>query len=83
MSPSSGSSSGGTLLTITGAGFASNKDDISVDIDGVPCEVINASWSEIVCWTGAPEMGSKVIPNEVGGSVMFVGVESGFRFKGE
>lgn len=56
ISPATGSVSGGTLLTITGFGFGESKDDISVDIDGVPCEVVNVTSSEINCWTGVPPL---------------------------
>ena len=37
--PSVGSPTGGTLLTIQGAGFTGVEGEIEVDIDGIPCEV--------------------------------------------
>ena len=78
----SGSAHGGTLLTITGFGFGDSKDDVTVDIAGVPCEVVSHSISEIKCWTGVPAPGSNVVVSVVGGASNFTGVESGFRFEG-
>lgn len=51
--PSSGGLLGGTLITITGAGFGIMRPDIKVevDIDGVPCEVTEHTQTEIKCWT--------------------------------
>ena len=82
VSPVSGSAHGGTLLTITGFGFGNSKDDVAVDIAGIPCEVVSCSISEIKCWTGVPTPGSNVVASVVGGATNFTGVESGFRFKG-
>ena len=78
----SGSAHGGTLLTVTGFGFGNSKDDVAVDIAGIPCEVVTCSNSEIKCWMGAPAPGSDIVASVVGGASNFTGVESGFRFKG-
>ena len=38
--PQEGSVHGGTLVTISGAGFRAEDGEIEVDIDGIPCQVI-------------------------------------------
>ncbi len=53
VSPSEGSSLGGTLLTITGAGFGSVVDDVAVVVNGVPCDVQSVADAEVTCVTGA------------------------------
>ena len=83
VSPSTGSSTGGALLTITGLGFAETSEDVIVDVGGVPCEVVSVNTTVITCWTGVPSPGSEVIASEEGGTVTFTGVESGLRFEGE
>lgn len=83
VSPSTGSSTGGTLLTITGLGFAETSEDVMVDVGGVPCEIVSVNTTVITCWTGEPSPGSEVIASEAGGNMTFTGVESGLRFKGE
>ncbi len=41
---------GGTILTVTGAGFS---DDIQVTIGSHQCDVITANYSNIECFTPA------------------------------
>ncbi|XP_052286416.1 fibrocystin-L-like [Dreissena polymorpha] len=50
VSPTSGSMAGGALLTITGAGFLEN---LYVTIDGYQCQIVEYSYSEIICKTPA------------------------------
>ena len=74
VTPSSGSTTGGTLLTITGLGFAETTEDVTVDVGGVPCEVVSTNTTVITCWTGVPSTGSEVIANEEGSMVTFTTV---------
>lgn len=55
MSPSSGSTAGGQLVTISGNGFAADVSAISVLIAGVPCAVQSATATTIECKTGPVE----------------------------
>ncbi|KAK7493969.1 hypothetical protein BaRGS_00014851 [Batillaria attramentaria] len=51
--PYSGPISGGTRLTITGENLGKEGDSVEVDIDGVPCNVIEFTGPKrIVCETG-------------------------------
>ena len=78
MQPSSSHPLGGELVTITGSGFGLSCG-MSVDIDGVPCEVIRSSFSEVKCVTGAaPE--DHVAVSEDG---IYPTVQEGYSFKGE
>lgn len=54
---------GGTLLTITGTGFGIERSDmkIQVDVNGVPCEVIEHDQREIKCWTDKHDSGSETV----------------------
>ena len=52
ISPTNGSVSGGTLLTITGSGFSHFTSRVNVSIGSIPCKVVSTSLSEIVCRTG-------------------------------
>ncbi|XP_034055795.1 plexin-B2-like, partial [Gymnodraco acuticeps] len=50
--PGKGPAAGGTLITITGTHLdTATKDDVSVSVGGVPCEVLKFG-SEISCKTG-------------------------------
>ncbi|XP_076825074.1 fibrocystin-L-like [Clavelina lepadiformis] len=49
--PTLGSTAGGTTLSITGNGFV--KDDVTVQVGGVPCVITNVTLSKITCTTGA------------------------------
>ncbi len=52
----SGGDIGGTLLRITGTGFGIDREDmeVTVDVDGSSCEVIEHNPTEILCWTTQP-----------------------------
>lgn len=52
LSPSSGSVSGGSELTLGGSGFSVSLDRVSVSIGEVPCEITSSSHSEVTCTTG-------------------------------
>jgi hypothetical protein len=57
LSPSSGSGAGGTTVTISGSGFASNTAEVSVRFGNSSCNVTAASFSSITCITGAMPAG--------------------------
>lgn len=50
---------GGTFLTIKGKGFGAAKENIKVDIAGLPCEVQSNTATEIICKT------SKAVPSDL------------------
>ena len=80
MKPSASHPQGGELITITGVGFSSSKSSgMAVDIDGIPCKVINSSFNEIKCITGAAPAGHPAVSED--GS--YPDVQEGYRFKGE
>ena len=65
VSPSWGSTEGGTVLTITGRGFFPNtSNDISVLVGGVKCEIIKVSSTEIQCRTGPQPEYCELYPGE-------------------
>ena len=78
MQPSSSHPLGGELVTITGSGFGLSCG-MSVDIDGVPCEVIRSSFSEVKCVTGAAPEGHAAVSEDG----IYPSVQEGYRFKGE
>ena len=51
--PDMGSTVGGDLLTITGENLGDDPNAVSVLIDGIPCNEISASPSEVKCLNGA------------------------------
>ena len=51
VSPSSSSTSGGALITIDGSGFGKKKEDLEVNIGGVPCDLESVSDSQITCYS--------------------------------
>ncbi|XP_043073568.1 PKHD1 like 1, tandem duplicate 1 [Puntigrus tetrazona] len=53
VTPRRGGTAGGTTLTITGSGFSSNVNEVSVTIAGSVCDVQSASESQIICVTNA------------------------------
>ncbi|CAM4636768.1 unnamed protein product [Leuciscus chuanchicus] len=53
VSPRRGGTAGGTRLTITGTGFSSNVNDVTVTIAGSVCDVQSASESQIICVTNS------------------------------
>ncbi|XP_066284016.1 fibrocystin-L-like [Branchiostoma lanceolatum] len=56
VTPSKGSTAGGTLVTIQGRYFMENA---SVAIEGVPCDVLSVSPVEITCRTRAQPFGTR------------------------
>lgn len=52
---------------------------MSVDIDGVPCEVVRSSFSEVKCVTGAAPEGHAAVSEDG----TYPTVQEGYRFKGE
>ena len=50
--PSRGSTAGGTDITISGSGFGSIAEGVSVTIVGVPCAITSVSANEVQCTTG-------------------------------
>jgi hypothetical protein len=76
--PALGSTTGGTLVTISGGGFptlanrtAVSTGTASVLVGGQPCDVEQSSFSQIVCRTAALPSGS--IPEEKSVAGFFVG----------
>ncbi|RXN34425.1 fibrocystin-L isoform X1 [Labeo rohita] len=53
VTPRRGGTAGGTRLTITGSGFSSNVNEISVTIAGSVCDVQSTSETQIICVTNA------------------------------
>lgn len=77
ISPTSGTTGGGTLVTISGSGFT---EGATITLGGVPCSpVVVASSTSITCITGAASAGSQdlVITNLDSGTTTAYGV---FRF---
>lgn len=63
MSPSSGSTTGHTHLTVTGSGFT--QQNLAVTVDGLPCAILEANYTRIVCRTSpsntSPRSGPVVV----------------------
>ena len=60
VSPSSGSTEGGTLITIDGTGFESSfpgAGPATVTVGGKPCEIVSVEKKQIVCKTPKVENG--------------------------
>ncbi|XP_056106663.1 fibrocystin-L-like [Rhinichthys klamathensis goyatoka] len=53
VSPRRGGTAGGTRLTITGSGFSSNVNEVTVTIAGSVCDVQSANESQIICVTNS------------------------------
>jgi hypothetical protein len=51
ISPNVGSLAGGTIVTIQGSGFSSNKSELVVYAGGRPCEVVKSDMTSIQCRT--------------------------------
>ncbi|XP_061122944.1 PKHD1 like 1, tandem duplicate 1 [Syngnathus typhle] len=62
-SPTSGSTAGGTLLTVTGFGFS---QDTNVTVGGAMCQVVHASPTELKCRTAAGSVGPQTVAVSVG-----------------
>ena len=56
VSPNSGSTGGGTTLTVSGSGFSSNPSDNAISVDGVSCLVTAASYTEVTCDLDVPSV---------------------------
>lgn len=54
VSPSTGSVSGGTLITLTGTGFSHMMGRMNVNIGEYPCNIVKSTTTNIECWTTAP-----------------------------
>lgn len=56
ISPTNGSTKGGTILTITGAGFGLGEgfedNVVSVGVYNAPCETIHQNYTTVICATG-------------------------------
>ena len=75
MQPLASHPHGGELITITGTGLSLGR---AVDIDSIPCKVINSSFSEIKCITGAAPAGHPAVSEDE----TYPDVQEGYRFKG-
>ena len=84
MSPQTGPSNGGTLLTIKGRGFGNDPALVAVDVDGTPCTVVSVTTDTLTCCTTKPPADSKAVVNvsSAGLNVMLDGVQDGYRFMG-
>ncbi|CAH1803034.1 unnamed protein product, partial [Owenia fusiformis] len=51
VSPSSGSTAGGTVVTISGSGFSAAFEDTSVSINGIDCAVEDVTYTTVTCIT--------------------------------
>ena len=60
--PKKGGTMGGTTLTITGSGFGSTTDDVSVTLFDVSCDVMSVKDTKITCVTNAFPRGQDQIP---------------------
>jgi len=49
VSPSTGSVFGGTLLTITGTNFSTNKEDHAVKVGDTYCDILTATATQLTC----------------------------------
>eukprot|EP00051_Salpingoeca_urceolata_P019992 m.295984 g.295984 ORF g.295984 m.295984 type:complete len:3942 (+) comp19518_c0_seq1:299-12124(+) len=80
VSPRSGSSLGGTVVTITGTGLPTSTGTGSVSLNGVACALLTASATELRCLT-APRPSGSVAPESLAvthtdtGSAALVGAD--------
>ena len=70
---------GNELLTIEGVGFSSNMADLSVDIDGLTCTVVNATETSIQCVTDSVTDGHPAASD----NGTFPVTSLGHRYKGD
>ena len=56
VSPPSGSTAGGTLLTITGTGFSTDIDKMKVGLGGADCKVTSSSRNTITCLSSSSQV---------------------------
>ena len=59
ISPASGSTEGGTIVTIHGLGFVEN--DTNADVGGTACEIIHVTRSDLVCVTSIGSAGTVAV----------------------
>ena len=71
VSPNVGSILGETLLTIYGTGFSSDKSDVEVIIDDLPCEIVYTNDTQIECITSAITKNVTVEPSIVGSTLVW------------
>lgn len=57
VSPASGSTAGGQVITISGSGFGNKKENATVSLDGSPCEILTINMSQITCRTSVHSVG--------------------------
>jgi hypothetical protein len=70
VSPSTGSTAGGTLITIQGQGFptlALRQDMVTVSVSGQPCSVRTSNFTTITCMT-QPLPAGYAAPAAIGGA---------------
>jgi hypothetical protein len=86
VSPSFGSSLGGTTVTITGTGLTAVDHTTSVVINGVPCAVATVSATVVTCVTGVrppppdvPAPGFQVTVGTIGNAVLYKDPAAIFR----
>ncbi|XP_051526679.1 fibrocystin-L-like [Myxocyprinus asiaticus] len=53
VTPRRGGTAGGTRLTVTGSGFSTNVNEVTVTIAGSVCDVQSANQTQIICVTNA------------------------------
>ncbi|XP_048254094.1 fibrocystin-L-like [Haliotis rufescens] len=72
MSPSSGSTGGGTLVTLSGSGFQGTKSDVFVSLQGYECVVESLNYTDIVCATPSGPAGEVPVSVtvQVGGNAL-------------
>ncbi|CAL1525941.1 unnamed protein product, partial [Lymnaea stagnalis] len=51
ITPSTGSTAGGTKITVSGEGFVGGVDKISVELDSLGCVVDSVTYTQIICET--------------------------------
>ena len=56
VSPNTGSRGGGTELTITGTGFSEQSLENVIDVNGIGCQVISASYRSLKCLLKSPQV---------------------------
>lgn len=61
VTPSSGSTAGGSEITIYGSGFGNRISSVSVSLGGSPCDIIRINMSHVTCITGAHAAGSVTV----------------------
>ncbi|XP_062600839.1 fibrocystin-L-like [Saccostrea cucullata] len=65
ISPESGSTAGGTPVTITGTGFSEDKGRMVVTVGGYICPIESTSFTQITCISSAQIIGTKTVEVKV------------------